>query len=163
MKLLKGIKNERGMTLIEVLIALAILGLVAVAFLSGLTTASRALLIADERTTAESLARSQMEYVKSQGYQEAEFGQEAIYLTVTDLPEYEHYILEGYTVNSLNRNDAIVEEIVGVPWFFPIQIGPGVPNPGYAVDEDAGLQLIRLVIKHGDKEVMTLEGAKVNR
>jgi len=62
------IKNEKGMSLIEVLIALAILGLVAAAFLSGLATASRALIIADERTTAESLARSQMEYVKEQDY-----------------------------------------------------------------------------------------------
>lgn len=163
MKLLKGIKNERGMTLIEVLIALAILGLVAVAFLSGLTTVSRALLIADERTTAESLARSQMEYVKSQGYQEAEPGGEGIYLTVTDVPEYEHYILEGYTVNSLNGNDAIVEEIVGIPWFFPLVEEPGVFNPGYAVNEDVGLQMIRLVIKHGDKEVLRLDDVKVKR
>jgi len=62
------IKNEKGISLIEVLIALAILGLVAAAFLSGLATASRALIIADERTTAESLARSQMEYVKEQDY-----------------------------------------------------------------------------------------------
>ena len=62
------IKSEKGIGLIEVLIALAILGLVAAAFLSGLATASKALIVADERTTAESLARSQMEYVKSQDY-----------------------------------------------------------------------------------------------
>ena len=58
------IKSEKGIGLIEVLIALSILGLIAAAFLSGLATASKALLIADERTTAESLARSQLEYVK---------------------------------------------------------------------------------------------------
>ncbi len=62
------IKNERGIGLIEVLIALAILGIVAAAFLSGLATASRAVYIADVRTTAESLARSQMEYVKGIDY-----------------------------------------------------------------------------------------------
>ena len=62
------IKNERGIGLIEVLIALAILGIVAAAFLSGLATASKAIYIADVRTTAESLARSQMEYVKNQPY-----------------------------------------------------------------------------------------------
>ena len=60
--------NSRGVTLLEVVIALAILGLVAVAFLSALATASTAIIIADERTTAESLARSELEYVKSQPF-----------------------------------------------------------------------------------------------
>jgi prepilin-type N-terminal cleavage/methylation domain-containing protein len=62
------IGNSRGFTLIEVLIALAILAIVAVAFLSALATASTALILGDERTTAESLARTQLEYVKSQNY-----------------------------------------------------------------------------------------------
>ena len=61
-------KNEKGFTLIEVLIAIALLGIIGIAFLGGLSTASKALFLADERTTAESLARSQMEYVKIQDY-----------------------------------------------------------------------------------------------
>ena len=61
-------KNEKGFSLIEVVIALLLLGIIGVALLSGLATASIALVIADERATAESLARSQMEYVKNQGY-----------------------------------------------------------------------------------------------
>jgi len=59
-------RRERGTTLIETLIALAILGVVAAAFLSGLTTTAKGTIIADEQTTAESLARSQMEWVKSE-------------------------------------------------------------------------------------------------
>ena len=62
------IKNEKGFSLIEAIIAIAILGILAVAFLSGLATASKAIYIADERATAENLARSQMEYVKEQNY-----------------------------------------------------------------------------------------------
>ncbi len=62
------IKNEKGFSLIEVIIALALLGIIAVAVLGGLATASNTLAIADERTTAESLARSQMEYAKNQTY-----------------------------------------------------------------------------------------------
>ncbi len=62
-------KNEKGFSLIEVVIALALLGIIAVAVLSGLATASIALIIADERATAESLARSQMEYVKGIDYE----------------------------------------------------------------------------------------------
>ncbi len=61
-------KNEKGFALIEVIIAIALMGIIAVAFLGGLATASRALFIADERATAESLARSQMEYIKSCNY-----------------------------------------------------------------------------------------------
>ena len=64
----RAVKNERGIGLIEVLIALAVLGLIAAAFLGGLATSSKAVLSAQIRTTAESLARSQMEDVKNQPY-----------------------------------------------------------------------------------------------
>lgn len=60
--------KETGVSLVETLIALAILGVIAVAFLSGLATAAKATGIADEQATAESLARSQMEYVKTIDY-----------------------------------------------------------------------------------------------
>lgn len=65
MNLLRSLK---GQSLIEVLIAIAILGVVAVAFFSALGTNSKAIIIADEQTTAESLARSELEYVKSQPF-----------------------------------------------------------------------------------------------
>jgi len=61
-------RRESGLTLIETVVALAILGAVSVTFLSGLTTISKATFIADEQTTAESLARSQMERVKTTDY-----------------------------------------------------------------------------------------------
>ena len=60
--------HEAGVTLIETALALAILGAVAVTFLSGQATISRATIIADEKTTAESLARSQMEWSKNAEY-----------------------------------------------------------------------------------------------
>ena len=60
--------NSKGVSAIEVIIALAILGIIAVAFLGGLFTALKATSIVDERSVAQSLAQSQMEYVKSQGY-----------------------------------------------------------------------------------------------
>ena len=73
MQLLKVVKklkgSQSGMTLIETLVALAILGLVAAAFLYGLATASKATIIANEQTIAESLVRSEIEYVKNCDYQ----------------------------------------------------------------------------------------------
>ena len=57
-----------GQNLMEVLIALAIFGVVVVAFLSALATGSQAIIIAHEQTTAESLVRSELEYVKNSAY-----------------------------------------------------------------------------------------------
>ena len=60
--------KSKGVGLIETMIAIALLGIVAVAFLGGISIAFKALFIADERTTAQSLAQSQMEYVKNCTY-----------------------------------------------------------------------------------------------
>jgi len=61
-------EREKGFSLLEVMLAIALMGIIAVAFLGAMATGSRAIFIADERATAESLARSQMEYVKNLPY-----------------------------------------------------------------------------------------------
>ena len=48
--------------------ALAVLGTIAVVFLSGLVTSSKATFSADERATALSLAQSQMEWAENTSY-----------------------------------------------------------------------------------------------
>jgi len=60
--------GQRGLTLIETLIALAILAAVGGVFLAGMTTSSTALIVNKDNITAESLAKSQMEYIKRQDY-----------------------------------------------------------------------------------------------
>jgi len=62
-------RQEKGTSLLETLLALAITGVVAVTFLSGLATGSRASITSDEQITGECLARSQVEYVKNLLYQ----------------------------------------------------------------------------------------------
>ncbi len=62
------IKRKHGYSLIEVLIAIAILGAIAAFFAGALGTSYRATYIADERETARDLAQHQMEYIKNQGY-----------------------------------------------------------------------------------------------
>ncbi len=66
--MIKLVKNERGFSLLEVLVALGLMAIIAVAFLAGIASSSRAVLVANQKTTAESLARSQMEYVKDISY-----------------------------------------------------------------------------------------------
>ena len=126
-------KNEKGFTLIEVMIAIALLGIIAVAFLGALATASRALVIADERTTAESVARSQMEYVKNQNYD-----------AINDPPQYSllSSIPDGYTI------------VVTAERLDPVGDGTG---------NDDGIQKITVTVSHNGKEVITLEDYKVNR
>jgi len=56
------------MTLVETLVALAIFGLVAGIFLGGLYVSSKSVMVSQERVAAESLAKSQMESIKSDTY-----------------------------------------------------------------------------------------------
>ena len=61
--------NEKGFSFLETILALAILGLVAVAFLSGLGTSVKASMTTQERAVAESLARTEIEYIRNCTYE----------------------------------------------------------------------------------------------
>ena len=61
--------RSRGFSMLEVVIAIALLGIIAVSVLSALQTAALAFIIADRRATAESIARTQMEYVRYSDYE----------------------------------------------------------------------------------------------
>ena len=61
-------RHEKGISLIETIIAVSILSAIAVAFLNGVATSSQGVYISDEEATAESLARTQMEWVKKASY-----------------------------------------------------------------------------------------------
>lgn len=64
-------KSQTGFTLIETLIGLSLLGIIAVGFLSGLATTFKAVAVSQERVISESLAKSQLEYIKVQDYVKA--------------------------------------------------------------------------------------------
>jgi type II secretory pathway pseudopilin PulG len=70
----------------ETLVALVIVGIIAATFLSGLSTTAKASLVTDKQNTAESLARSQMEYAKGLTY-----AYEASEYTPASIPSAEDY------------------------------------------------------------------------
>jgi len=150
-------KNERGFSIIEVLVALALLGIIAVAFLGGLATASKAMIIADERATTESLARSQMEYVKS--------------------CKYEAYVPPPPTLSYAKDGDESATHPGYFIWInaFPIDPDTGEllinPDTGdFLINpatgdpyDDEGIQKIKVAVSHHGEPVITLEDYKVDR
>ncbi len=142
----KLVKNERGIMLIEVLIALALVGIITAGFLSAISTAAMASFISERQAIAENLARSQIENAKELPYQTAVPGGEVEYVEIS----------EGYSnfsIWSVNRAGVTVDEIIAVPWDTELNV---------ASTEDNGKQRIKIVIKHHDKEIYSLEGYKVD-
>jgi prepilin-type N-terminal cleavage/methylation domain-containing protein len=142
-------KSEKGFSLLEVMLAVALIGIIAVGLLLGFGGASRTMSIADERATAESLLRSQMEYIKNQPY---------INYSVAGHEEYEIQEYEeedsGYTV-----------ELSVIP-FNPDTGADYTELSDELFDDDDGIQRITITVRH---EValrgnpIILQGYKVHR
>lgn len=64
-------KSEKGASLVETLVALALLGIIGLALAGALATSSNARRIADERVSARILAETQMEELKKLPYASA--------------------------------------------------------------------------------------------
>jgi prepilin-type N-terminal cleavage/methylation domain-containing protein len=157
-RVLRG--TSRGVTLIEVLIALALFTIIAIVFLGGLTVAARAVFIGDQRTTAESLARAQMEYVKSQAY---------------SVPLWGYDLTSSTGVCRDEGGDLLCPD-----WWDPSKDIPPELDAmyhAYAVSVDAepledpedpgnylvGIQKIIVTVRHDDRVVFTLEGYNMDR
>ncbi|MCZ6789995.1 MAG: hypothetical protein O7D33_08710 [Chloroflexi bacterium] len=96
--------GEKGASLVESLIAVAIMAIAVTAFLAAFSTGSLAVRKLDKGVTAETLARSQLEYTKSQVYDVAP----ASYDTLTPVPA-------GYSISSnatsIGGRDANIQKI----------------------------------------------------
>jgi type II secretory pathway pseudopilin PulG len=64
-------RDERGLGLVESLAAVAVLGAAVVAFVVALSTGSIAVRESDQEAVAQSLVRSQLEYIKNYPYNPA--------------------------------------------------------------------------------------------
>ena len=149
-KLAKALRgSSKGLTLIEVLIALTIFSIIAVAFFVGLATSYHGLIIADERTTAESLTRSELEYIKSTSYLNLEGG--FSYQIPGHPPSWD----PDHSLDSQYQNYSV--NVTGVP------IDPDTLEPLEPGAPDQGLQQITVEVYHGAKLVLTTVDFKVKR
>ena len=127
-------KNEKGFTLIEVMIGMALIGVIVVALLTALQTASLALFTADKRATAESLARSQIEFIKESPYDDANDPPQYTGIYVTPLPS-------GYSITTTAER---------------------LDPKGDGTGNDDGIQKITVAVNLGGN-VISLQDYKVKR
>jgi len=111
--LVMKVKNsQKGFLLIEILVGLALMGIIAAAFLNGLSTTFTGVAVSQERVAAESLAKSQIEYIKVQDYiPVADYNpdDQANRYELIDIPA--DLDAAGYTVE-ITSPEAIISEVV---------------------------------------------------
>lgn len=134
-------RSEKGFALAETLIALAVMGIIAVVILSGMATSFNAIHISQERVAAEGLAKSQLEYVKSQDYiPVADYNPEdpanryQLIQIPSDLSD------QGYTLN-MNSPQSVV--VAGGGW--------------------GELQSLTVVVWRNGEEMLTISDYKIGR
>ena len=126
--------SERGDILVEVIVAVAIIGLVAVILLSGFSTSLNSVGIMDKKSTGENLAQAQMEYIQQQPYDSG--NATPIYSVLPDIPT-------GYSIITP----------------MAIRLDP----KGDGTDNDDGLQKITVSVQCKGETVFLLEDFKVQR
>jgi len=129
-----AVASERGVSLVEVLVAVAIVAIVVSAFLAALSTGTLSVGVVRERVTAENLARSQLEYTKNYTYT---------------------YGATSYPTIAPSTGCSIT---IGVSyWFSSTQTFTSNP------DDDSGIQWITVTISHKGEPVFAIENYKVDR
>jgi type II secretory pathway pseudopilin PulG len=136
-------RSSRGATLVEVVIAVVVLGLITSSVPPVLILLNNQQFKWNEQTVAESLVRTQIEYLKGSPY---------IYGNATvPNPVYEKvsYPTDGYSINVIAQ---------------PIHIDSGTqvhsPLPS---GQDEGIQEITVQVYHVEKLVLSVKAYKVDR
>ena len=101
--------REMGQTLAEMAVALAIIGVIAVVFLTGVSTSTKAAFINDEKATAQNLAQSQLEWVKIGNYVDG-----ATQYSSAPIPPGKDYVnyLATITAQPLQNPDNGIQKII---------------------------------------------------
>ena len=129
------VQNERGIALTEAIVTMAVTAMVISAFLFSMSTTSKAVMISQELVTAENLAKSQIEYTRSQLYDEVHNPPEYLTLDALDIPA-------GFTV-------LITAERLDPK-------GDGTQN-------DDGLQSLTAIVNYNGVEAFRLQNYRMKR
>jgi prepilin-type N-terminal cleavage/methylation domain-containing protein len=127
--------NQKGNTLLEVLIGLAILAVIVAAFFGAPAMGFKAYFVTKERLVAQSLAQSELEHVKRQDYDAINNPPQYTLLSDTNIPN-------GYVIDlTAQRLD--------------------IKNDGLSNDD--GIQKITATVYHDSDPVLTIDAYKVLR
>ena len=128
-------RSEHGFSLIEVSVALALIGITCVGLISSLGLASKTLRGTDVQETSKDLAEAQMEYVQNQNYD------------------------SGHNPPVYQLMPNLSTKYPGFSIVTPMASRLDPKNDGTGNDD--GLQQISIAVQHGGTTVLTLTGQKV--
>lgn len=132
---MKRLGNQKGTSLVEVLLALAIFGAIVVSLFIALNVSHRTTFSVNRQTTAESLTRAELEYVKSCDYDD-----------VNNPPVYG------------------VDPNLAIPTGYSIDVTAERLDPeGDGTGNDDGIQKITVKVYYDGELVVTTESYKVRR
>ncbi|MFC1893587.1 prepilin-type N-terminal cleavage/methylation domain-containing protein [Chloroflexota bacterium] len=137
--------NQKGFGLTEVVIALAVFGIVGASIMTALNASSETIISAHEITIAESLNRTIIEYVKRSPYD-----------STSATPVYDSDVEDYGTLLGLDGEPYYGDYTVDVDI---TRLDPEADGSG----DDDGIQKITVQVIYDSRTVLTTEAYKVNR
>ena len=133
-------RDQKGQTLIEVIIAMTILGIVVSGLLTAMHITYKTTDDVNDRTIAESLARAQLEYIKTCAYDD-----------VQNPPEYG--LDPDIDLSATPYSDN-----------FQVDISAVRLDPSHnGTDDDEGIQEVTVTVRAHGEAIFTVAEYKVNR
>lgn len=112
---LTPIRSEKGFSLLEVLISIALIGVICSSFLAAMNNAQKGAIKTDQIDTSRALAQGQMEYVKKQFFATSYTPDDSMVTASGSPVVYNFNDYPGYsaaiTVDSAAERDACIQKI----------------------------------------------------
>ncbi len=132
-KIVTAAREQSGVMLIDTVVALALLGIFGVAFLSAISTSTATMASIEDKVNVDNLVRAQMEYTKSDNFS------------------------SSYNYQTLDQLDP------GSPYAITVPNGYSINVAAAALPNSVGIQEITVTIfRNGNSELVT-KGYKVDR
>ncbi len=132
-KIVTAAREQSGVMLIDTVVALALLGIFGVAFLSAISTSTATMASIEDKVNVDNLVRAQMEYTKSDNFS------------------------SSYNYQTLDQLDP------GSPYAITVPNGYSINVAAAALPTSVGIQEITVTISRDGKTPLVVKGYKVNR